>query len=133
MDIRTSYAFEDLDFDIIAPETQASYWGKGRTREGIITSFENSFLVGLYLDDRRMIGWARATSDTVYLAYISDLQILPDFRGQGLGKRLTKDLMDHPDLKSVSGWMLSTDYHHDFYSKFGFADAEPRRYMSLSR
>jgi len=131
-EITTSYRFEDLDFDIIVPATQASYWGQGRTREDIIQSFRNAYPVGLY-DGQALIGWARATSDTVYHAYIYDLQVIPEHRGQGLGTRLTQDLMAHPDLKNVTGWMLSTRAHHGLYRKLGFKDAEPGRHMSLTR
>lgn len=132
MNLTTSYSFEDLDFNIIVPATQSSYWGQGRTREGIIQSFRNAFPVGLY-DGKALIGWARATSDTVYHAYIYDLQVIPAYRGQGLGTRLTQDLMAHPDLKDVTGWMLSTRAHHGMYRKLGFKDAEPGRYMALTR
>ena len=131
--IQTSYRFEDLDFDVIVPATQVSYWGQGRTREGIIKSFRSSYPVGLYTRDGGQIGWARATSDTVYHAYIFDLQVIPAFRGQGLGRRLSEDLMAHPELANVTGWMLSTRAHHSLYRKLGFTDAEPGRYMSRVR
>ena len=132
MTLTTSYRFEDLDFNIIVPATQSSYWGHGRTRDGIIQSFRNAYPVGLY-DGEALIGWARATSDTVYHAYIYDLQVIPEYRGQGLGTRLTQDLMAHPELKNVTGWMLSTRAHHGMYRKLGFTDAEPGRFMTLSR
>ncbi len=133
MDIRTSYSLEDFDFDIIVSETLNSYWGKGRSREDIIKSFKNSYPVGIFLGSGEQIGWARATSDTVYHAYIFDLQVLAEYRGRGLAKRLTKDLMDHPELKSVRGWMLATRDQHHLYRKFGFVDAKPGRYMSLNK
>jgi len=133
MDVMTSYKFEDLDFDVIVPETQNSYWGSGRSREGIIQSFENSFPVGLRLTTGEQIGWARATSDTVYHAYIYDLQVIPEYRGKGLGKKLTKDLIEHPMLRNVTGWMLATRNQHALYRKFGFEDAEPGRYMAMMK
>ncbi len=131
--VTTSYRFEDLDFDIIVPATQSSYWGQGRTRTGIIQSFRNAYPVGLYTETGQQIGWARATSDTVYHAYIYDLQVLPEYRGQGLGTRLAQDLLAHPALGDVTGWMLSTRAHHDLYRKLGFEDAEPGRFMALRR
>ncbi|MEM7632358.1 MAG: GNAT family N-acetyltransferase [Pseudomonadota bacterium] len=131
--ILTSYQFDELDFDTIVPVTQASYWGQGRTREGIVKSFRNAYSVGLRAEDGAQVGWARATSDTVYHAYIYDLQVLPDYRGRGLGTRLTQDLMAHPELSEVTGWMLSTRAHHGMYRKLGFKDADPGRYMSKVR
>ncbi|MEO1536375.1 MAG: GNAT family N-acetyltransferase [Pseudomonadota bacterium] len=131
-EIATSYRFEDLDFDTIVPATQASYWGQGRTHEGIVQSFRNAYAVGLY-DGKAQIGWARATSDTVYHAFIYDLQVILSYRGRGLGKRLAQDLMAHPDLIAVTGWMLATRAHHGLYRKLGYEDAEPGRFMSLAR
>ncbi len=133
MNVITSYEFDELDFNVIVPETQNSYWGEGRTKDGIIQSFRNSFPVGLRLQSGEQIGWARATSDTVYHAYIYDLQVMPAYRRRGFGNRLVKDLLNHPDLKRVTGWMLSTRNQHRLYRKFGFSDAVPGRYMTMIR
>lgn len=133
MTIRTGYDVGEFDFDVIVPATQASYWGNGRERNDIIKSFRNSFPVGLFHWQDGQIGWARATSDTVYHAYIYDLQVVPDHRGKGLGKHLVTELMRHPELKDVSGWMLSTRHHHGFYRPLGFEDAEHGRYMVLTK
>ena len=119
MGIRTSYDLDEFDFDIIVPATQGSYWGKGRTREGIVESFKNAFPVGLFHPADGRIDWARATSDIVYHAYIFDLQVVPAYRGRGLGRRLAIDLMNHPELRGVTGWMLSTRAHHHIYRPLG--------------
>ncbi len=133
MTIRTSYDVGEFDFDVIVPATQTSYWGNGRERNDVIKSFRNSFPVGLFHGLEGQVGWARAISDTVYHAHIYDLQVLPAHRGNGLGKRLVTELMGHPELKDVIGWMLSTRCHHDFYRPFGFTDAEQGRYMVLTK
>jgi len=70
---------------------------------------------------------------TVYHAYIFDLAVVQDFRGRGYGKQLVKELMAHPSLINVSGWMLATKIHHDLYRQFGFKDAKQGRYMSLKK
>ena len=133
MTLRTSYDLSEFDFDRIVPAIQQSYWGEGRSAEGIKAAFANSFPAGLFHAEDGQIGWVRATSDCVYHAYIFDLIVVPDYRAQGLGKRMTQDIMNHPDLRAVTGWMLSTRYHHDLYRPFGFKDGEPGRYMALKR
>ncbi|MEO0915855.1 MAG: hypothetical protein AAFY31_02575, partial [Pseudomonadota bacterium] len=60
--ILTSYHFDRLNFAVIVPATQDSYWGQGRTRDGIIKSFRNAYPVGLYTSEGAQVGWARATS-----------------------------------------------------------------------
>ena len=133
MAIRTSYNLSEFDFERIVPAIQDSYWGKGRKADGIIAAFRNSYPVGLFLNGEGQIGWARATSDEIYHAYIFDLIVIPEFRGQGLGKRLIQDIMAHPKLRDVSGWMLSTRHHHHLYWQFGFKNAEPGRHMTMQR
>jgi len=133
MNIRTSYDQSEFDYDLIVPAIQNSYWGEGRIYSDITCAFENSYNVGYFLQSGGQIAWARATSDTIYHAYIFDLYVLREYRGNGYGKQLVTDLMAHPELTRVSGWMLSTRQHHDLYRQFGFMDAEPKRYMSLKK
>jgi len=133
MQIRISYDQAEFNFDLIVPFTQQSYWGKGRCYQNIVTAFSNSFAIGMFLEDGEQIAWARATSDTVFHAYIFDLVVVEDYRGMGFGKRLVTELMAHPSLTNVSGWMLSTRFHHELYRQFGFKDAEQGRYMALRK
>jgi len=133
MEIRVSYDQSEFNFDLIVPFIQQSYWGKGRNHQDIVQAFENSFSIGFFLESGEQIAWARATSDTVYHAYIFDLAVVQKYRGKGYGKQLVTDLMAHPSLIKVSGWMLSTKMHHELYRQFGFADAEQGRYMSLKK
>ena len=133
MNIRTSYDVDEFDFDLIVPATQASYWGNGRQKDGVIKSFRNSYPVGLFHPSDGQVGWVQATSDTVFHAYIYDLQVVPSHRRKGLGKFLIVELMRHPDLKDVTGWMLSTRNLHHLYRQFGFKDAEQGRHMVMTR
>ncbi|WP_318012252.1 GNAT family N-acetyltransferase [Mesorhizobium sp. CA4] len=72
----------------------------------------------------------RITDYTVF-AYLADVIVWPERRGHGLGKRLVQALLDHPDMKTVSHWSLTTSDAHSLYQKFGFR-AEGR-YMRLDR
>lgn len=130
MKITTSYEFSAFNCDLIIPAIQNSYWGAGRSATGIKRAFQNSFVAGLFIGAEQ-VGWARATSDTVYHAFIFDLMVVPEYRGKGIGKRLTRDLMAHPQLTDVSGWMLATRDHHGLYQQFGFSEVEPNRFMTL--
>lgn len=131
-EIELSYEPGRMDLEMIIPVIQASYWGKGRSAAGIRRAFQNSYLAGLF-DGPRQVAFARAVSDATYFAYIFDLFVIPDARGQGLGRRMTEAILDHPDLRGVSGWMLASRDAHDLYRKFGFADAPPGRYMAMTR
>ena len=132
-EIRISYDQSEFDFDLIVPFIQQSYWGKGRSHKDIVASFKNSFVIGFFLPNETQIAWARVTSDMVYHAYIFDLAVIKEFRGMGYGKKLVTELMVHPELVRVSGWMLSTRMHHKLYRQFGFEDVEHGGCMFLKK
>ena len=97
-----------------------SYWAKGRSREKIVKSIENSMCFGVYTDVGQQVGFARVLSDFAVFAWIMDLFILEDFRKQGLGVLLMRAIMEHPDLQGLERWGLGTKDAHGLYEKFGF-------------
>ena len=106
-----------------------SYWGKGRTIAEVLQTIEHSLCFGLYMDNRQ-IGFARVLSDRVAFAYILDVFILEDYRGQGFSKILLEKILNYPELKIVRKWLLATKDAHGLYQQFGFRQiAEPDRLM----
>jgi GNAT superfamily N-acetyltransferase len=67
-----------------------------------------------------MIGFARAISDGVGFAYLADVYIVTDARGQGLGSELIRTMIDRGPGNSFR-WALHTSDAHELYSRFGFA------------
>lgn len=65
--------------------SEKSYWAKNRTLEQTKTAIENSICFGLY-EGRRQIGFARVVTDKATFAYLGDLFVLDEFRGEGLGR-----------------------------------------------
>ncbi|MDX8522293.1 GNAT family N-acetyltransferase [Mesorhizobium dulcispinae] len=70
-------------------------------------------------------------TDYTVFAYLADVIIWPEHRGQGIGKQLVQALIDHPEVKTVSHWSLSTSDAHGLYEKFGFET--DGRYMRPER
>lgn len=82
-----------LDFFVIHRFiAEESYWGKGRTAEIMQRAIDHSALCfGLYLRTTtgcNQIGFARVISDLTTFAYLSDVFVLSEHRGKGLGKWL---------------------------------------------
>jgi len=121
-----------FDFDRIIPFIQHSYWGKGRTEQDIRKAFQGSAVVGVF-EGHDQLGMARAITDGVYHAYIYDLFVFEPYRGRGLSRILLQGMFQHPQLKDVKGWMLSTRDAHGLYEKYGFAPVDPQRVMWLRR
>jgi len=118
-----------LDVDAIADLLSRSYWANTRTREQIERTLPHSLVFGLY-DGPRQIGLSRVVSDYAIFAYLCDVVIHEDYRGQGLGKWLLSAIHNHPDLVHVRRWMLVTNDAHDLYRQFGYSVLEqPERWM----
>jgi GNAT superfamily N-acetyltransferase len=110
-----------LDIDMIEDFlSKRSYWAKGRTREKIVKSIENSLCFGVYKDTGAQVGFARVLSDYAVFAWIMDVFILENSRKLGLGKLLMKAIMEHPGLQGLERWGLGTKDAHGLYEQFGF-------------
>jgi GNAT superfamily N-acetyltransferase len=120
-DFHTSTDKSILDIDMIeAFLSQRSYWAKGRSREKIVKSIQNSLCFGVYTDTGEQAGFARVLSDYAVFAWIMDVFILEKFRKLGLGKLLMKTIIEHPDLQGLERWGLGTKDAHGLYEQFGF-------------
>ncbi len=100
--------------------TTESYWGLGRPRERMAAAIAGSArVVGLYHGSEQ-VGFARAISDGVTLAYLADVYVLEPYRGRGLGLALVREIVDH----SFAGvrWMLNTADAQKLYAKLGFLE-----------
>lgn len=76
--------------------------------------------------DRRTgatVGLARAVSDRVTFAYLTDVIVDEDHRGAGLARRLSRAVLSHPDLARVKHWALLASHERVglLYADLGFA------------
>lgn len=109
--------------------SQESYWARGRSIEQTKTAIENSICFGVYQGERQ-IGFARVVSDCATFAYLGDVFIIEEFRGQGVSKWLMETIISHPELQGLRRWVLATSDAHALYEKFGFhALTFPDRWM----
>ena len=110
----------DLDavYDFLSKH---AYWAKGRPRDTVERLVrEAQRVVGAY-SDARQIGFARAFTDGVAIAYLADVYVLPEFRGRGLGIELVREMIDNGPYAGVK-WLLHTTDAHALYRKLGFAE-----------
>jgi GNAT superfamily N-acetyltransferase len=131
-DLEISYDLSRLDFQATSDFVKASYWGHQRTDDINRRAFENS-VCAIALIDGKQVGFARASGDRAVFARISDVIVWPDYRGMGIGKALIEALLDHPELRAVSTWMLNTSDAHSLYARFGFKSASDGNEMRLDR
>jgi GNAT superfamily N-acetyltransferase len=106
-----------------------SYWSQNIPFEIFKKSVENSLNFGLFYKEQQ-IGYARVVSDYATTAYLGDVFVLKEFRGQGLSKWLMEKVMTHPDLQGLRRWILGTKDAHGLYKQFGWKSiANPERWM----
>jgi GNAT superfamily N-acetyltransferase len=109
--------------------SEEAYWAKGRpraTQDRLID--EATRVVGLYKDGAQ-VGFCRAFSDRLAIAYLADVYVLPTHRGRGLGEALVREMVDGGELANVK-WLLHTEDMHPLYRKLGF---EEPNYKVLER
>ena len=108
-----------------------SYWAKGRSLETVKQSIENSLCFGVYIDGQQ-VGFARVVTDYAVFAWIMDVFIDPNFRGQGLGKKLMQAITTHEKLQTLYRWGLATTDAHGLYEQFGFKPlGTPHKMMEI--
>jgi len=118
-----------LDIDAICDFLSRAYWADKRPRELIERSIKYSLNFGVY-EGERQIGFARVVTDQTIFAYLCDVFIHEDYRGQSLGKWMMECIMAHPDLQGLRRWCLLTRDAHGLYQQFGFTElSDPPRWM----
>jgi nitroimidazol reductase NimA-like FMN-containing flavoprotein (pyridoxamine 5'-phosphate oxidase superfamily)/GNAT superfamily N-acetyltransferase len=106
-----------------------SYWAQGIAEAALRRSIEHSVCFGVYRPDGAQMGFARVTTDFARVAYLADVFIAEEQRGQKLGTFLIECILAHPELRAVSRWLLGTRDAHGFYERFGFRRDEQGRVM----
>jgi GNAT superfamily N-acetyltransferase len=98
-----------------------AYWARWRTREDFERQVAGAWrVVGCYAEDGAMVGFARAFSDGVALAYLADVYVLPAHRGAGLGRGIVRVMVEDGPGRDFR-WLLHTADAHGLYASFGFA------------
>jgi hypothetical protein len=109
-----------------------SYWSPGIPRELVERAIANSLCFGIYLGGEAQVGFARVVTDKATFAYLADVYVLEEHRGQGLSKRLVQTIQAHPELQGLRRFLLATRDAHGLYAQFGFAPpARPENLMEM--
>jgi N-acetylglutamate synthase-like GNAT family acetyltransferase len=118
-----------LDIPFILSELKQVSWLAPKTLEEVQTVIDASFCFGIYLEDKQ-IGFCRVITDYVVFAYVMDVFITAEQRGNGYASILINTMLSEPKLQEVKLWRLATSDAHFLYKKFGFDSlAHPNKMM----
>jgi ribosomal protein S18 acetylase RimI-like enzyme len=73
--------------------TDAMFWAKPLPSTNLSTMLDNSLTLGVFVISdgvKRAVGMARMITDYTTLAYLTDVYIVPEHQGQGMGKWLIR-------------------------------------------
>jgi GNAT superfamily N-acetyltransferase len=121
-----------IDLDALHAFLVTAYWCEGIPRQLLAKAIANSLCFSLLDEDGRQVGFARVCTDSATFAYLMDVYVLAERRGQGLGRWLIECVMEHPRLAGLRRFSLVTRDAHGLYRPFGFSPlANPDRHMEI--
>ncbi len=111
--------------------SQHAYWALGRTREVQDAALAGSRSYGVYdAVTGEQVACARVVTDGATFAWLCDVIVDPEARGNGVGVRLVEGVVADLEPLRLKRIMLVTEDAHELYRKVGFAElGDPERWM----
>lgn len=114
-----SHSIEGLDWEELSALFEACPPMGNKRAADLATAFGRSMFRCFARDGGTLVAAGRALADGVYVSYIGDIAVHPDYRGLGLGRQIVADL-----LRQSAGHkkiiLYSVPASEAFYRKFGF-------------
>jgi len=96
-----------------------SYWANSREFDVVQKAFTHSYPLGVY-EGTSQIAVARIVSDTATFAWLCDVFVDTNYRGNGIGTWLAKASVEWAEANGIKRTILATRDAHDVYSRAGF-------------
>ncbi|NHW46624.1 GNAT family N-acetyltransferase [Paenarthrobacter sp. MSM-2-10-13] len=115
--------------------SEQSYWAQGRVRQKQDAAIDASRNYGVYdIGTGEQVAYARVVTDGVTFAWLCDVFVATEVRGQGIGKMLAAGVMADLEPLELKRVLLSTADAHGLYAQHGFTElTEPSRMMARVR
>ena len=110
--------------------SEQSYWANGRAREVQDAAIDGSRNYGVWDSTGTQVAYARVVTDAVTFAWLCDVFVDEEERGNGIGKMLVEGVIADLQPLALTRMLLATADAHGLYAQYGFAPSEdPTRYM----
>jgi len=128
---RISTDLAEIDVIAVHKYLTTSYWSAGIPIDIVRKAIKNSLCFGVF-SAKQQIGFARLVTDKATFAYLADVYILQEHRGQGLSKILLDHIFQHQDCQGLRRIVLATKDAHELYGKYNFKQlSHPEKFMEL--
>jgi 8-oxo-dGTP pyrophosphatase MutT (NUDIX family) len=134
-DFLLSFDKERLQLDVIERFLALqSYWAQNRPRAVIETSIQHSMCLGIYHHGLQ-VAFARLVTDQSTFAWLADVFVDQDQRGQGLGKWLVQAACNYADRLKINLMVLSTRDAQGLYEIYGgfYPVEDPNKWLKRMR
>jgi GNAT superfamily N-acetyltransferase len=129
IEITTDIIRIDLD-RVHAWIARKSYWAGQMPRTVFDHAVQGSLCFGAIENGAATVGFCRVVSDRATFAYVSDMFVDPERRGEGIGSAIMAAIVSHPELQNLRRWVLVTADAHRLYARYGFEPlVTPERFM----
>lgn len=134
MELRISTDSSEFDFAMIHGFlSQQTAWAQGIPPATLERAIAHSLCFGGFLGERQ-IAFARVATDRATFAYLMDVFVLPEWRGQGHSLRLIDAVMQHPELQGLRRFLLASSDARGLYARYGFQPpARPEILLEINR
>jgi N-acetylglutamate synthase-like GNAT family acetyltransferase len=99
-------------------------WGQGRLSAHITQQIEASDIVFSVWEGTKIAAFARVVTDFSYAVIILDFIVSKNYQGKGVGSRLMKAILGHPDLLGIKKWVVFSPMNQDFFEQFNFEKSD---------
>lgn len=111
--------------------SELSYWAAGRERDVHDRAMDGSRNYAVVrTEDGRQVAYARVITDGATFAWLCDVIVDPECRGDGVGKLLVEGVLADLEPLGLKRILLATADAHGLYEQFGFRPlADPTMWM----
>ena len=122
-----------IDLRAVHAFLSQSYWSPGVPEAVVRRAIAGAICFGIYHGSEQ-VGFARVITDQATYAYLSDVYVLDEHQGNGLGTAMVRLIVEHPSVDGVRLQLLGTADAQWLYARVGYVPiADPERWMVRRR